>query len=137
MIKAAFSGEHEAAEKMIALNAGAALYVADAAQALQAGVDKARDEMRSGRALENSRHWSLSVRVRPMKIPSVLEKIVATKIDEVEQRKSARPIIDLADRLDAPRGFKRALVDSVERGKSAVIAEIKKASPSKGDSTEF
>ena len=28
--------------------------------------------------------------------------------------------------------FKRALVDSVERGKSAVIAEIKKASPSKG-----
>ena len=67
-----------------------------------------------------------------MKIPSVLEKIVATKIDEVEQRKSARPIIDLADRLDAPRGFKRALVDSVERGKSAVIAEIKKASPSKG-----
>ena len=54
-----------------------------------------------------------------MKIPSVLEKIVATKIDEVEQRKSARPIIDLADRLDAPRGFKRALVDSVERGKSA------------------
>ena len=67
-----------------------------------------------------------------MKIPSVLEKIVATKIDEVEQRKSARPIIDLADRFDAPRGFKRALVESVERGKSAVIAEIKKASPSKG-----
>ena len=30
-----------------------------------------------------------------------------------------------------PRGFRRALVDSVERGKSAVIAEIK-ASPSKG-----
>jgi len=67
-----------------------------------------------------------------MKIPSVLEKIVATKIDEVEQRKSARPIIDVGDRLDAPRGFKRALVSSVERGKSAVIAEIKKASPSKG-----
>ena len=67
-----------------------------------------------------------------MKIPSVLEKIVATKIDEVEQRKSARPIIDVGDRPDAPRGFKRALVDSVECGKSAVIAEIKKASPSKG-----
>ena len=67
-----------------------------------------------------------------MKIPSVLEKIVATKIDEVEQRKSVRSIIDVSDRLDAPRGFKRALVDSVERGKSAVIAEIKKASPSKG-----
>ena len=67
-----------------------------------------------------------------MKIPSVLEKIVATKIDEVEQRKSARPIIDVGDRPDAARGFKRALVDSVECGKSAVIAEIKKASPSKG-----
>lgn len=67
-----------------------------------------------------------------MNIPSVLEKIVATKIDEVEQRKSARPIIDASDRLDATRGFRRALVDSVERGKSAVIAEIKKASPSKG-----
>ena len=67
-----------------------------------------------------------------MKIPSVLEKIVETKISEVEQRKSARPIIDVGDRLDAPRGFKRALVGSVERGKSAVVAEIKKASPSKG-----
>ena len=36
-----------------------------------------------------------------MKIPSVLEKIVATKIDEVEQRKSARPcafpLFDLID----------------------------------------
>ena len=52
MIKAAFSGEHDAAEKMIALNAGAALFVADAAQSLQEGVDKARGEMRSGRALE-------------------------------------------------------------------------------------
>ena len=40
-----------------------------------------------------------------MNIPSVLEKIVATKIDEVEQRKSARPIIDVSDRLDATRGF--------------------------------
>ena len=37
---------------MIALNAGAALFVADAAQSLQEGVDKAREEMRSGRALE-------------------------------------------------------------------------------------
>ena len=48
-----------------------------------------------------------------MKIPSVLEKIVETKISEVEQRKSARPIIDVGDRLDAPRGFKRALVLSL------------------------
>ena len=52
MIKAAFSGEHDAAEKMIALNAGAALFVADAAESLQEGVDTARGEMRSGRALE-------------------------------------------------------------------------------------
>ena len=52
MIKAAFSGEHDAAEKVIALNAGAALFVADAAQSMQEGVAKAREEMRSGRALE-------------------------------------------------------------------------------------
>ena len=37
---------------MIALNAGAALFVADAAESLQEGVDTARGEMRSGRALE-------------------------------------------------------------------------------------
>ena len=43
MIKAAFSGEHDAAEKMIALNAGAALFVADAAESLPEGVDKARE----------------------------------------------------------------------------------------------
>ena len=74
MIKAAFSGEHEAAEKMIALNAGAALYVADAAQALQAGVDKARDEMRSGALSKNSRHWSLSVKSPPNENPQRARK---------------------------------------------------------------
>ena len=33
---------------------------------------------------------------------------------------------------DPTRGFRRSLADRVERGDAAVIAEVKKASPSKG-----
>lgn len=67
-----------------------------------------------------------------MSIPSVLEKIVATKHEEVAARRAARPVASLPPRPDAMRGFKNALQTKLNSGDAAVIAEIKKASPSKG-----
>ena len=62
-----------------------------------------------------------------MSVPTILQKICAHKRLEVDARKSARPVIDLAE---APpvRDFARALTGELVR----LIAEVKQASPSKG-----
>ena len=65
----------------------------------------------------------------------ILEKILTVKRQEVAQAKELIPleeIILLAQKARAPRGFARALQQKIDAGKSAVIAEVKKASPSKG-----
>ena len=70
-----------------------------------------------------------------MSVPTVLEKIVARKVEEVAQRKliaSLAEVEQLARSADAPRGFANALLEQAKRKQPAVIAEIKKASPSKG-----
>ncbi|WP_027330269.1 indole-3-glycerol phosphate synthase TrpC [Marinimicrobium agarilyticum] len=67
--------------------------------------------------------------------PTVLRKIIARKQEEVAERKQQRPLEELRQELvHAPetRGFVQAIADRVEGGQAAVIAEIKKASPSKG-----
>lgn len=70
-----------------------------------------------------------------MSVPTVLEKILARKVEEVAER-SARVSLAEVERLakaaDAPRGFAQALIEQAKRKQPAVIAEIKKASPSKG-----
>ena len=70
-----------------------------------------------------------------MSLPTILEKIIARKFEEVAQRSARVSLAELermARSADAPRGFARALQQRVERREPAVIAEIKKASPSKG-----
>ena len=65
----------------------------------------------------------------------ILEKIVATKAQEVIAAQLARPfaVVDAEARAaPPPRGFERALRAKIAAGRPAVIAEIKKASPSKG-----
>ena len=67
--------------------------------------------------------------------PDVLKKILRRKREEVAQRSATVSLHELRRRVQvAPtvRGFARALRHSVAAGRSAVIAEIKKASPSKG-----
>ena len=67
--------------------------------------------------------------------PDILKKIVARKHEEIAARRAAVSEDALRERLgeaDAPRGFVRALQSKVDAGRAAVIAEIKKASPSKG-----
>ncbi|MEO5341807.1 MAG: indole-3-glycerol phosphate synthase TrpC [Gammaproteobacteria bacterium SHHR-1] len=67
--------------------------------------------------------------------PDILNKIVERKWQEIEQR-SARlgmaQLEGLAGRADAVRGFAQGLRQRVAAGRPGVIAEIKKASPSKG-----
>ena len=65
----------------------------------------------------------------------ILEKILARKAEEVAARRAQVPFDDLAARcrdLPEPRDFIGALEAKIDAGQPAVIAEIKKASPSKG-----
>jgi indole-3-glycerol phosphate synthase len=64
-----------------------------------------------------------------------LSRIAAYKREEVDARKRARPFAEieaLALAADPPRGFAAALARDARPGGLALIAEIKKASPSKG-----
>ena len=63
-----------------------------------------------------------------------LAEICAVKREEVARRKAATSLADIerqAAAQDAPRGFLQALKAKAETG-YALIAEVKKASPSKG-----
>ncbi|PYB84809.1 indole-3-glycerol phosphate synthase TrpC [Pseudomonas fulva] len=70
-----------------------------------------------------------------MSVPTVLEKIIARKFEEVAERSarvSLAELEQLAKAAEAPRGFANAMQRQAARKQPAVIAEIKKASPSKG-----
>jgi indole-3-glycerol phosphate synthase len=67
--------------------------------------------------------------------PDILKKIVARKLQEINQRSQTVSIENLQEQLDQDdpsRGFVAALENALESGSAGVIAEIKKASPSKG-----
>jgi indole-3-glycerol phosphate synthase len=67
--------------------------------------------------------------------PTVLKNIVARKWQEIAERKQRVSAAQLEQQITTAspvRGFVQALERKVAAGESAVIAEIKKASPSKG-----
>ena len=70
-----------------------------------------------------------------MNTPTILKTIVERKWQEVAERKqrvSLDEIQQLALQQPACRGFVKAIASKIGAGEAAVIAEIKKASPSKG-----
>ena len=74
-----------------------------------------------------------------MSTPTILKRIVARKLEEVAERQAQVPVSELLPTIVAnsvgamaPRGFCQAMLDKVASGQPAVIAEAKKASPSKG-----
>ncbi len=65
---------------------------------------------------------------------TILDRIKTYKLEEIAARKAAIPLAEIENRARAaatPRGFTRALADAAANG-YGLIAEIKKASPSKG-----
>ena len=69
------------------------------------------------------------------KTPDILKKIVSRKHEEITEAVNRVPLdrmIELANNADETRGFYNALNNKVTQRQSGIIAEIKKASPSKG-----
>ncbi len=70
-----------------------------------------------------------------MSTPDILKKIIARKYEEISERQEKVAIDDLKQQIkqvDPVRGFIRSIENKLQNGLPAVIAEIKKASPSKG-----
>ena len=86
--------------------------------------------------------WSISLNfvsseslVVQIKMSDILRKILATKREEIAATQAAIPLAEimaLAKDQPPPRDFVGAIRNKINAGKAAVIAEIKKASPSKG-----
>ncbi len=67
--------------------------------------------------------------------PTILRKILKRKAEEVAERRQRVSVTELESRIGSlpqARGFAAALQAQVGRRQAAVIAEVKKASPSKG-----
>ena len=67
--------------------------------------------------------------------PDILKRILVRKIEEVDERIRKTSMEELGQRVaeaDVPRGFVNSLQEKLQAGQAAVIAEIKKASPSRG-----
>jgi indole-3-glycerol phosphate synthase len=68
-------------------------------------------------------------------VPDILQRILAVKAEEIAQARQRRDLAAVrreAEAAEKPRDFIGALRAKLAAGRPAVIAEIKKASPSKG-----
>ena len=66
---------------------------------------------------------------------NILDTIIATKFEEIQEAQKIKSLDQLKDEVKSasqPRGFVKAIETQLSKNKAAVIAEIKKASPSKG-----
>lgn len=65
-------------------------------------------------------------------IPTVLQRIVATKVEEVKAAREALSLEDLKAKVAAETKPRRGFAAALRAADIGIIAEIKKASPSKG-----
>ena len=99
-----------------------------------AGDQVARQWCCGGTAETPDRGLTRLIRGAP-EMSDILTKIEAYKREEIAAAKRAHPLSEVEARAKAaspPRGFLRAIREKLARGDYALIAEVKKASPSKG-----
>ncbi len=129
--------------EIVVLNAGAALYAANAVASIVEGIERARAAIASGaaqaqaRAVRGGDAEARATRegLSAMAERDILQRILATKATEIAAMKQAIPQARMAELAAAalpPRDFAGALHAKIAAGGAAVIAEIKKASPSRG-----
>jgi anthranilate phosphoribosyltransferase len=126
------AGEQGAYRDIVCLNAAGSLVVAGKVQALRDGVAMAQAAIDDGRARAT---LAKLVAVSNAETAGVLDKIAAYKRGEVVSAQASLPLREveaLAKRAPPVRPFAAALRSTIEGGRFALIAEIKKASPSKG-----
>jgi anthranilate phosphoribosyltransferase len=126
------AGEMNAYRDIVALNAAAAFVVAGKAASLKEGAAMARAALDSGAARAV---LAKLVSVSNARDEGVLDKIAVYKRREIADAKSRAPLREveaMAKRAPPVRPFAAALRAAIARGAPALIAEIKKASPSKG-----
>ena len=66
---------------------------------------------------------------------NILDTIIATKFEEIKESQKVKSLDQLKDEvkdISQPRGFVKDIETQLANNKASVIAEIKKASPSKG-----
>lgn len=125
-------GELGAFRDAVCINVAAALIVAEKVKSLREGVEVAVQALNSGaarRTLENL------VRFSSAQSKNILQHISAYKHEEIRVSRLHRPLREVeasAKLAPAVRGFGAALRTKVADDQFALIAEVKKASPSKG-----
>ena len=129
------NNKNKAAVNIVSLNAGSAIYISGVRDSLKEGIEFARELIISGKVLNKFEDIKKSM---PEKIttPKILEEILENKAKEVTERKSKISVQDLKEinyMNSLKRDFKGALINKISQNKAAVIAEIKRASPSLGE----
>ncbi len=126
------AGEPGAYRDIVCLNASAALIVAGKAASLREGVQAAQRAIDSGQARAT---LAKLVAVSNGDAETVLDRIAVYKRREIAAAQAAVPLRDveaMAKRTPPVRPFAAALRGAIDQGRFALVAEIKKASPSKG-----
>jgi anthranilate phosphoribosyltransferase len=134
-------GEDGPAKDIVALNAGAALYIGNIAESLAEGIKLANKIITDKAAFEKyellkSTSQKLSTPPPTEKKPEILAKIINHKKNEIQEKMGKISLAEFKSwAVDDPpviRDFKSMLEHKIKQNTPGVIAEIKKASPSKG-----